>query len=135
MCSDLPEADHVAMPMGSAKDSGHFAPLTYYKLSVPVVPLPRALNDEAERVASQFLEEATQRLERFLAIPFKPSYKTLDWIADKAARTHNVRTLGVLRRDQDPRIYAVRPGQLRAPTLIQRILLLLVIRADGPKVT
>ena len=95
MCSDLPEADYIAMPVSSVKDSTYFAPLTYYKLSVPVVPLPRALNDEAKRVTSQFLEEATLRQERFLAIAFQPSYQTLDWIADTAAPTYNVRTLGI----------------------------------------
>jgi len=95
MCSDLPEADYIAMPVSSVKDSTYFAPLTYYKLSVPVVPLPRALNDEAKQVASQFLQEATQRQERFLAIAFEPSYKTLDWIADRAAPTYNVRALGI----------------------------------------
>jgi hypothetical protein len=95
ICSDLPEADHVAMPLDSAKDSGLFAPLTYYKLSVPVVPLPRALNDEAIRVASGFLQEAAQRRERFLAVAFEPSYRTLEWVAYSASGTHYVRELGV----------------------------------------
>jgi hypothetical protein len=57
--------------------------------------LPRALNDEAKRGTSQFLQEATLRQERFLAIAFQPSYQTLDWIADTAAPTYNVRTLGI----------------------------------------
>ena len=48
MCSDLPESDHVPLPVGSAvKDSALFAPLSYYPLSVPVVPLPRALTNPA----------------------------------------------------------------------------------------
>jgi hypothetical protein len=98
MCSDLPEADYIVMPISSVKDNPYFSPLAYYKLSVPVVPLPRALNDEAKRVTSQFLEEATQRQERFLAIAFEPSYDILDWIADRAAPTHNVRILGVFDR-------------------------------------
>ncbi len=59
ICSDLPESDHVPMPVGAAvKDSALFAPLTYYQLSVPVVPLPRALNDEAIQAGSQFLQQA-----------------------------------------------------------------------------
>lgn len=96
ICSDLPEADHMPMPVGAAvKDSGLFAPLTYYKLSVPVVGLPRALNDEAIRVASGFLQEAAQRQERFLAVAYEPSYKTLRWIASSASGTHYVRELGV----------------------------------------
>ena len=44
ICSDLPESNYMAMPIGSeVKDSAIFAPLSYYKLSVPVVALPRAL--------------------------------------------------------------------------------------------
>jgi hypothetical protein len=96
ICSDLPEADYLPMPVGSAiKDSPIFTPLTYYPLSVPVVPLPRALNDEAIRLGSQFLHEAEQRHERFLALAFGPSYKTLDWIATNVSATHDVHELGV----------------------------------------
>ena len=96
ICSDLPESDYMPMPAGSAaKDSAIFAPLSYYQLSVPVVPLPRALNDEATRVGSQFLQQAAQRHERFLALAFVPSYETLDWLADSAEESHLVRELGV----------------------------------------
>jgi hypothetical protein len=96
ICSDLPEADHMPMPVGSAvKDSAIFTPLSYYPLSVPVVPLPRSLNDQAIRAGSQFLHQAAQRHERFLALAFEPSYKTLDWIASNAAATHDVHQLGV----------------------------------------
>lgn len=96
ICSDLPESDYMPMPVGSAvKDSGMFAPLTYYKLTVPVVALPRSLNGDATRIGSLFLQEAAQRHERFLAFAFKPSYKTLDWIAKSAAGTDYVRELGV----------------------------------------
>ena len=54
ICSDFPESDYAMMPIDSAKDSIYFAQLSYYKLSVPVVPMPRALNDEAVRVGSRF---------------------------------------------------------------------------------
>ncbi len=96
ICSDFPEANDVPMPTGEAvKDSGLFAPLSYYKLSVPVVGLPRALNDEAIRVASRFLQEATQRHERFLALAFVPSYKTLDWIESRTSATYSVHEIGI----------------------------------------
>ena len=96
ICSDFPESDYMPMPAGSAiKDSNIFAPLTYYKLNVPVVPLPRALNDEAVRISSQFLQQAAKRHQRFLALAFLPSYGSLDWIAEKAGGTHYVRELGV----------------------------------------
>ena len=87
----------MPMPVGSAvKDSTLFAPLTYYKLSGPVVPLPRALNEEAVRVGSDFLQDAARRRKRFLALASSPSYRTLDWIADIASGTYNVRELARL---------------------------------------
>jgi hypothetical protein len=82
------------MPLETAKDSVFFMPLSYYKLSVPVVPLPRALNGEARRVGSQFLQGATQKHERFLALAFQPSYETLIWLAQNAATRYSVRELG-----------------------------------------
>jgi multisubunit Na+/H+ antiporter MnhB subunit len=95
ICSDFPEADVAPMPVGAAvEDNGFFAPLASYPLSVPVVGLPRALNDEAIRVASGFLQEAAERRERFLAVAYRPSYRTLDWIVSSAFRTHDVRELG-----------------------------------------
>jgi hypothetical protein len=96
ICSDFPEADYSTMPpdSDSAKGSKLFAQLSYYKLSVPVVPMPRTLNDEAIRVGSSFLQEAAQKHERFLAIAKDPSYKTLAWLTQNAAATHSVRKLG-----------------------------------------
>ena len=95
ICSDFPEADVVPMPVGAAvKDSGLFAPLTYYKLSVPVVGLPRALNAEAIGIVSSFLQEPERRRERFLALGSVASYETLHSIESSAARTHNERLLG-----------------------------------------
>jgi hypothetical protein len=96
ICSDIPEADHMRMPVGSAiEDSGILPPLGYYKLTVPVTPLPRALNQEAMRVGSEFLQQQAHRHERFLALAFVPSYGTLDWLASKAAGTYSIRRLGI----------------------------------------
>jgi uncharacterized membrane protein len=96
ICSDLPESDYVSMPVGDAvKDSALFAPLAYYKLRVPVVALPRKLNDETIRIGSQFLQDAAQRHERFLAVAFDASYKTLGWIVSNASPGYQVRELGV----------------------------------------
>lgn len=95
ICSDFPESDSVPMPIGSAaKDIGIFSPISYYQLSVPVVALPRTLNEEAMRVGSRFLQEAAQRHERFLALAFVPSYGTLEWIANHAPGMR-VRELGL----------------------------------------
>jgi len=94
ICSDFPEADYETMPVDSAKESRLFTPLSYYRLSVPVVPMPRALNGEAMRVGSGFLQEAARKHERFLALAFRPSYGTLDWLSQSATATHSVRSLG-----------------------------------------
>jgi hypothetical protein len=95
ICSDLPEADHRPMPVGTAvKDNALFAPLTYYKLSVPVVALPRAFNDEAIQIISTFLQAPARRGQRFLALGFSPSYETLHFIESRASATHNERLLG-----------------------------------------
>jgi uncharacterized membrane protein YidH (DUF202 family) len=95
ICSDLPESDHMTMPVGSAiEDSGILPPLSYYKLSSPIVALPRALNGEAIRDGSRFIEEAAQRHERFLALAFVESYGTLDWLRNKAAGKFNVSERG-----------------------------------------
>jgi Dolichyl-phosphate-mannose-protein mannosyltransferase len=97
ICSDIPEADSMRMPVGPAiKESGILAPLSYYPLSVPVVPLPRSLNGEAKRAGLQFLQQASERHQRFLALAFVESYATLDWLRQQAAATDNVRELGVL---------------------------------------
>jgi hypothetical protein len=96
ICSDFPESDHTPLPSTeTVKGSVFFAPIIYYKLSVPVVPLPRALNGEAMRVGSEFLQESAQKHERFLALAYTPSIKTLDWLAQNAAATHSVHNLGV----------------------------------------
>jgi hypothetical protein len=95
ICSDIPESDHMAMPVGPAiLESGILPPLSYYKLSVPVTPLPRALNDEAMREGSRFVQQAAQRRQRFLAMAFAQSYDTLDWLAKTAAGTYDVHELG-----------------------------------------
>ena len=99
ICGDLPESDYLPMPVGSAiKDSAIFAPLSYYPLSVPVVPLPRALNTQAVQAGSRFLQDAAQRHERFLALAFEASYETLDWLASNAQGTHRVREVGIFDR-------------------------------------
>ena len=95
VCSDFPESNFVPMPMGKAKESRYFMQLAYYRLSVPVVPLPRALNAEAKQVGGEFLEQAAEKHERFLAMGYKYSYKTLDWLVQQADGTYRVESLGV----------------------------------------
>jgi hypothetical protein len=93
ICSDIPEADHMRMPVGAAiEETGILPPLSYYKLTVPVAPLPRSLNEETIRAGSVFLQQQEQR--RFLAMAFIESYGTLDWLTKAAGATHTVRELG-----------------------------------------
>jgi 4-amino-4-deoxy-L-arabinose transferase-like glycosyltransferase len=95
ICSDIPEADHMTMPVGPAIEaSGILPPLGYYKLTVPVTPLPRGLNSETMRATSVFLQQEEPRHTRFLAMGFTQSYDTLDWLARKTADRFNVRELG-----------------------------------------
>lgn len=97
MCSGFVESNFAPMPsMENVRDSVFFAPLTYYKLSVPVVPLPQLLNEEAIQDGSAFLREAAQKHERFLVVGDKSlSYKTLDWFVSNAGATHSVHDLGL----------------------------------------
>ncbi len=95
ICSDFVESDSTLIPVGPAvKDSALFAPLTYYKLTVPVVGLPRALNDQAIQGGSSFLQDAAARHERFLALGAQPSYDTLKWLVSSASEMYEVRQLG-----------------------------------------
>jgi 4-amino-4-deoxy-L-arabinose transferase-like glycosyltransferase len=95
MCSDIPEADHMPMPTGAAVlDSGILPPLSYYPLSVPVTPLPRALNDEAKRDGEEFLRQQADWHQRFLAAAFAQSFDTLDWLAKEGSGEFEVRPLG-----------------------------------------
>jgi len=97
MCSDFVESNYAAMQsIETVKDSPYFAPLTYYRLSVPVIPLPQLINDETIQVGSQFLQEAAQNHKRFLVVADQfYSYRTLDWFTSNAAATHSVHNLGV----------------------------------------
>jgi hypothetical protein len=69
--------------VSAVEESGILPPLSYYKLTVPVTPLPRSLKEEAMRAGSVFLQQQEQR--RFLAMAFIESYGTLDWLAQAAA--------------------------------------------------
>jgi hypothetical protein len=94
MCSPFIEGKFAAMPLGSVKESRLFAPLSYYKLSVPVVPMPYSMNEEAVQEGSSFLQEATAKHERFLALADPPSYGVLDWLAGQASGSYEVHKRG-----------------------------------------
>ena len=95
ICSDFPSSDYFPIPVGAAvKDSSFFTQLSYYKLSVPVVGLPRALNDPARQIGSAFVRQAGLRRERFLALAYRPSLETLRWLREIASPTYEAIILG-----------------------------------------
>ena len=95
ICSDFPSADYYPMPAPAAvKDSGFFTQLSYYELTAPVVGLPRRFNDQARRITSDFVQEAAQRRERFLALGFRASIETLHWLREITSDTYEVNMLG-----------------------------------------
>ncbi|HEV2132782.1 MAG TPA: glycosyltransferase family 39 protein [Terracidiphilus sp.] len=95
VCSDFVESNFAPMPVGDVTQSRFFAPLAYYRLTAPVVPLPKALNAEAMRIGGDFVKQAAAKHERFLAMGHEPSYPTLDWLAKQAGGAFTVRVLGV----------------------------------------
>ncbi len=118
ICSDIPEADHMRMPVGSAiEETGILPPLSYYKVSVPVTPLPRGLNDEAVRAGSEFLQQQAQRHQRFLALAFVQSIRD-SRLAGKGSCGHGrCAPVGGVRRSQGVRVCTPYPE--RCLTLIQ----------------
>jgi Dolichyl-phosphate-mannose-protein mannosyltransferase len=102
MCSPFVESDYARMPVADPTQSIIFAPITYYKLSVPVVPLPKDFSDETTRVGAEFLRNAAQLHKRFLVLAYtanpivtNTSYPTVQWIEKNASDAYSFRSLGV----------------------------------------
>lgn len=95
ICSTFVESNFNPMPKGDPADSFYFAQLSYYKLTVPVIPLPTTLNAQAMQIGSRFLQKATKNRQPFFAIGFVTSFRTLDWLTDQAASAYTVRDLGI----------------------------------------
>jgi hypothetical protein len=93
MCSPFVEGDTQPMP-AVASESMLYAPLSYYKVKAPVVPLPGSLVAESERQARQFLLKAAQEHRRFLVLAAGPSLPTVDFLAYYSNSTHSPRVLG-----------------------------------------
>jgi len=93
ICSDLPQADFEPMP-AVASESVLFAPLSYYKVTVPVVPLPRGLTADAERIGAAAMANYQREHRRFLVLTFGPSYPTARWFSDRAQGRFSTRLLG-----------------------------------------
>ena len=95
MCSPLVEADFLPMPPVPV-ESVLFSPLSYYKVSAPIIPLPRSLNDEAQRQVKQFLLKAAMERTRFVVLaPRGPSQAILDFTAYYSQNAYTTRLLGL----------------------------------------
>jgi hypothetical protein len=94
ICSDVPESNFQSMPTGPAGESDLFAPLSYYKIKSAVVPMPRALNEQAQLIGRRFSSQPANRERRFLALAYKKSYPTLDWLENLTSITHVFHVLG-----------------------------------------
>jgi len=94
VCSDLPEANYQPMP-SDPSTSGLFGQLSYYKVTSPVIPLPRAWNDEAKLQVHNFLATAAPARRRFLVVAYRVSYPNTQRIAETAKDSYTAHTLGV----------------------------------------
>jgi len=106
MCSPLVEADYEPMP-AVASESVLYSPLSYYKVSAPVVPLPRSLTPQSEQLVDRFLLSAVPQHQRFLALVPVPSLPILDYLAYSSSASYVPRALGtfddILVVEFDPR--------------------------------
>jgi len=92
ICSDLPEADFQPLPTVAPENSVLFSPLGYYKIQASVIPLPRALNEQAQIAGEDFL---SSHHERFLVLAHKPSRPTIEWFKEKTSANSAARVLAV----------------------------------------
>jgi hypothetical protein len=94
ICSSFIESDFNPMPADSPKLHIFFAPLSYYKIDAPVIPLPRDLNTQTASIASNFLEKAARNHQRFLVAAEMSSRPTVQWIENAASGDFTFRELG-----------------------------------------
>lgn len=95
ICSGFVESHHISSSLDLRQASWYYAPLSYYKLSVPVVPLPRDLNVQTKQIGSRFLKQSEQMRQRFLALrKMDVACETLDWLTQQASPNFTVRSLG-----------------------------------------
>jgi hypothetical protein len=96
VCSAFIESDFQPMPPNPASDNALFAQMSYYPLKASVVLLPEDLNDNTIRVASQSVQEAARRRQRFLAVVGPASYSTLEWLVRYSDPAFSAHLLGRL---------------------------------------
>jgi hypothetical protein len=95
ICSDVPESNFEPMPPDVyAATNTAFAPIFYYKVHSRVVPLPRALNGEAEAQINRFLATAAPAKQRFLVLGYLASEETFSWITERTRDSYVAHNLG-----------------------------------------
>jgi hypothetical protein len=93
MCSPFVEGDYQPTP-GVVSESMMYAPLSYYKVSAEVVPLPGSLTEEAKIQAQRFLLKAGREHHRFLVLEGWPSLRIVNYLAYYAQDTYAPHELG-----------------------------------------
>jgi len=93
MCSDHIESNYHPMSDLPATENPYLSPVSYYRLHAPIIALPRELNDDAKARVTRFLATGPRR--RFLAMAFRPSYPTLDWIIRQSGAEFEAHQVGL----------------------------------------
>jgi mannosyltransferase len=93
ICNDIPESNFAPLP-ATATNDGMWAPIGYYKVSSPVVPLPRAWNVDAALQVRRFLASAAPNKQRFLVLAFEASWPNIDWIKGMTKKDYVSREIG-----------------------------------------
>lgn len=93
ICSDIIESNFLPMP-ADPKTSELFAPLSYYKVESPVIPLPKGLNAAAKEQVKRFLATAIPAGEDFFVVASGSSAGTVNWITATTADSYRMIPVG-----------------------------------------
>jgi len=94
VCSNLVESDFEPMPTKDVSESWLFSQFTYYKISTPIVPLPRTLNPRTQTLVRDFLRTAAPAHQRFFAMGHGDSVMVLHWIGTQLKDSYTARDVG-----------------------------------------
>jgi uncharacterized membrane protein len=94
ICSDYVESNYVEMPR-DISESWHFSPLNYHPVHTIVVPLPRELNQVARVQLGRFLSDPRFNRRRFVMAAYRPSMRTVDFVANVMKDQYQFRVMGV----------------------------------------
>src|SRR5581483_178716 len=90
VCSDLIESNYRPIPP-DIDSTWLYAPLSYYHVNSPAIPLPRLLNAAAEEQVRTFL---AQQPHRFVFVGDTASSSILDWLKNTTKNSYRARPVG-----------------------------------------